>query len=209
MDQFYQNIYSDLFYYWVIGKKADFHQHHILMSKVDNGDSARIIRFDLTNATAYLKIWKEDLVEEEIIDENGEHLFYLHYHINDIRQCRYLFYEFYKVILHHNNQIKIKVALCCSGGLSTSLFSIKLAELVDLEKLNYDLVAISIYHLRYQLNDFDAILLAPQIAYLEPAILKATDRKIPIFCIEPIDFATNNYHRVLTQLNQLQLSKLK
>lgn len=209
MDQFYQNIYSELFYYWILGKESDFKQHHIHMSKVDNGDSARIIRFDLTNATAFIKLWTDEIVEEEILDQKGEHLFYLHYHINDIRQCRYLFYEFYKVMLHHNNQIKIRVALCCSGGLSTSLFSVKLSELVELEKLNYEFTAISIYHLQHRLYNFDAILLAPQIAYLEPAILKATKREIPIFCIEPIDFATNNYHRVLTQLKQLQLSKLK
>ena len=127
MDQFYQDVCSDLFYYWVIGKKNEFDKHHINISEELGENNIRIIRFELVNATAYLKIWIDNIVEEEIVDTHGEHLFYLHYHINDIRQCRYLFYEFYKVILHHNNQTKINVALCCSGGLSTSLFSIKLS----------------------------------------------------------------------------------
>ncbi len=208
MDQFYQDVCSDLFYYWVIGKKNEFDKHHINISEELGENNIRIIRFELVNATAYLKIWIDNIVEEEIVDTHGEHLFYLHYHINDIRQCRYLFYEFYKVILHHNNQTKINVALCCSGGLSTSLFSIKLSELVEFEKLNYHFTAISVSYLKHHAKEFDAILLAPQIAYLEPTILKATNKEVPIFCIEPIDFATNNYHRVLTQLNHLQLSKL-
>lgn len=197
-----------MFYWWILGKKEEYEKHHIKVSTFED-ENKKTIQFSFNQNIGLVKIWSHEIIEEEIIDENEEHLFYLHYHITNIKQCVHLFDEFFKVVLHYNNQIKIKVALCCSGGLSTSLFSTKLTELVALEKLNYEFDAIGFYRLGREYQQYDAILLAPQISYLEPTALNITQRSVPIFCIEPIDFATNNYHRILSQLNQLELSVIR
>lgn len=208
MDTFYTQLYQDIFYQWVLQQKPEFDRHHISI-EIKEDENKKIIYFHLVNAFGIIKIWHHSIVEEEIQDLEKEPIFYLHFSISNIKQCVYLFNEFFKALLQYHHQTTIKIALCCSGGLSTSLFSTKLAELVKIEKLNYTFDAIGFYRLARQYDQYDAILLAPQIAYLEPTALMVTHHSVPIYCIEPIDFATNNYHRILTQLNQLELSIIR
>lgn len=206
MDEFYQKIFCDFFYHWIINRKKDFLKHHIQVNISSPASNLRVIEFIIPHGYGKIIIWNDGIIEEEIFNEKEEHLFYLHFYMTSLKQATYLFNEFVKVLLHYNSEKKFKIALCCTGGLSTSLFSIRLAKLVEAEKLNYDFEALSVIHLKKVYQNFDAILLAPQISYLEPKIIELTKKNIPIFCIEAIDYATNNYHRVLMQLNQLELS---
>ena len=64
----------------------------------------------------------------------------------------------------------IKVLLSCSGGLTTSYFAYKINEAAEILKLNIHVEAIGYTQLYDVGNQYDVIMLAPQISYMHAKI---------------------------------------
>lgn len=206
MDEFLRTIYADVFFYWILHNEKRYFKDNIYHNVINPSSTHQTIIFELEHATGYIRFWQENIIEEEIVDLDGKNVFYLHYNIISIKQCTYLFNQFYEVLCHYSEVKNFKIALCCSGGLTTALFAINLQNLSDLQKLHFEFSAFGVDKLKSQLENFDAILLAPQIAYTQPQLMKLVNKKIPIICINPIDFATNQFQHIINTLNKLTLN---
>ncbi|MCD7949464.1 MAG: ROK family protein [Erysipelotrichaceae bacterium] len=91
--------------------------------------------------------------------------FYLHFQMKNLKHAVKLFSEMKETINKINSKTHINVLLCCSGGLTTSFFAQKINETVELLDLNIHVSAVG-YHMLYQMKEnYDVVLLAPQIAY--------------------------------------------
>lgn len=200
MDEYFNSIYEDLFYFWIIYNRDSFENDNIFLATLNPNEYYKSIIFELDYATGYLRFWQNNFIEEEILDQKGNTVFYLHFNIVNIKQFVHLFTQFYEVLCHFTEVPKCHIALCCSGGLSTSLFASKLQDLCDLQKLHYEFSAFGFNELIYHLSGFQAILLAPQIAYKQAELIRLTKNNIPVICINPIDFATNNFQYVINHL---------
>ena len=98
--------------------------------------------------------------------------------------------------LEATNRPQIRVLLCCSGGLTTTLFASKMQELAKLENLSYEIFATGYSRLFEIANDYDIILIAPQVAYMLPQ----AKRRLPdkeVVTIPTRIFATNDYSGAL------------
>ncbi len=197
MDECYYPQYKDYLYIWIMGKQNQYKKDHI--EKFTWGKTAKYKYFDfyVHQIHGRVKLWFNNIVEEEIYNEDNENLFYLHFQIANLLQCSTLFEEFYKVLLNYVEKPTIKVILCCSGGLTTSLFSIRLQELSDLHGYSIKFDAQGIQMLSNVYKDYDAVFLAPQIAYKVPSTIKTVKNKIPVEALNTADFATNNFSNVL------------
>lgn len=197
-EEFYQNIYLDVFFLYIILNKKQYELDNIKCTILENDDLHRVIYFDLPEIYGRVTIWNTAIIEEEIFrKDNDELLFYLHYKMATIAQCHTLFNEFYQSLKSQSVIPPRKILLCCSGGLTTSLFAQKLQELINLEKLNIQVDAIGFHQLQKYYRNYDSIYLAPQIAYLEPTAMKITNREVPVYSIAPATFATQDYKGLL------------
>lgn len=198
LEEFYQNIYLDVFYRYIILNQKRYVEDHIICTVQEEDDIHKVLIFELPDIYGRVTIWSNAIIEEEIFKkEDNDLLFYLHYKMVTILQCRTLFHEFYDSLTSQSIIPPHKVLLCCSGGLTTSFFAQKMQELIALEKLNVEVDALGFHQLQKYYRNYDAIYLAPQIAYLEPQAMHITNREIPIYCITPSVYATQNYKGLL------------
>lgn len=195
MDEFYCNIYSDLFFHWLLSNINKFKEDgiHCFISKQTEFETT--FTFEGYKYSGRVSIWEHDIVEQVILSNDDELLFYLHFNLLEMKTFRKLFYEFYNNLLKLNNTEDIKIAFCCTGGLSTSLFVSELLEVCKLQKIDYQLYSISTDLLYNKINEFDAIYLAPQVSHLLPELLTKT--KVPLHRIDATVFATKNYQQIL------------
>lgn len=203
MDTFYHSLYSDIFIHWILSNDINFDKDDITTSITRDDELGKTITFKGKKYSGTVSIWNNTIVEQVIYNNEDEKLlFYLHFTLIDMNQFKNLFYEFYNELLKMNNKNDINIAFCCTGGLSTSLFVYELLEVCKLQKIDYNLSSLSIDLLYDKINEYNAIYLAPQIAYLLPELMIYTKNKIPIYCIDATMFATKNYQEVLKTIQE-------
>lgn len=194
-DEFYQSLYPTLFYQWILSNHATYKKDHIQLEISYYDSLSRIILFQMNKVIGKIVIWNQNIVEEEIQDMDGHQLFYLHYQMTDLSQCCQLFEKFYKALLQYNQEKKLMIALCCSGGLSTSLFSKEIQEVCDLENTPFIIQSLSLEELYQTYQNYDAIFLAPQLIPMLASLEKTIHK--PMYCLDTTDFATKNYRAIL------------
>lgn len=197
-DEFYLEVYREIFFRWIIVNAKQYQKDQITCYVTVQNDKTKTICFETHKVKGTMTIWFNNIVEEEIIRPSDQKLlFYLHFTIMNLSQCCHLFNEFYQTIVKHTQQKELKIALCCTGGLSTSVFIEEMQQVCELENIHFQLVSLSLNQLYQNYQEYDALYLAPQIAHMEPEILALTKHQIPLYCIDATLFATKNYRGII------------
>lgn len=93
---------------------------------------------------------------------------------------------------------QLKILLSCTAGLTTSYFAYLMQEALAPLKENITIDAVSYLDLDQVQQDYDVILLAPQIAYKYPELKERYGSKL--MKIDTLDFATGNVNHVLNEV---------
>lgn len=201
LEQFYQSLYHELFYHWIVSNESKYANDSIHLEKQSIADKCEILIFHMHNVYGKVTIWSHNIVEEEIHQkQNDQLLFYLHFTIVNIAQASQLFLKFYQTLIHEDQKKDYQIALCCTGGFSTALFVEKMQEVCDLENAHLQLSSLSLEKLYQTYDQYDAIYLAPQISYMRPKLMLLVKNQIPIHCIDATDFATGNYQHIIKKI---------
>lgn len=193
-DEFYQTVDYELFYKWIVMNTKQYLLDHVITKIVCDDSESKVMSFELKHIYGEITIWTSGIVEEKLIDKNtNQPLFYLHYSIIDLSQCCFLFKEFYKTLLNNAHQLLYKVAFISNSGLSTSVLVDQLKNLYEFNNLHID--SLSIEELTDHYQNYDALYLAPQIAYMQSELLKKGYHCF-IYRIDATDFATKNYQNI-------------
>lgn len=202
LEEFYQNLYHDFFFKWIVLNTKTYCDDHIVCQVNEDNKECKVISFDMDTVCGYITIWLNNIVEEKIIQKNNQNiLFYLHYSITDLAQCRLLFQQFYHTLLSHNNHQPYRIALCCNDGLSTAMFVDEMKEVIELENLDFLVDSLSLDELSNTYEEYNALYLAPQIAFKQTDFLMQM-KNIPIHRIDATDFATKNYQAILQTIQE-------
>lgn len=190
MNDFYATLTGELFYLWIVLNASTYQSEGV--STLHQEEKWRyVIYFESQERFGNVFIWNNNVVEEQIYQKsNGNSVFYLHFEMDNIGQCRYLFQEFYRNLKKRTVSRPYRALICCSGGLTSCLFSTQLQELADLKKYNIRIDATAFTRLKENFENYDMILLAPQIAHYKARILSKIPKSIPIHRIDPTAYAT-------------------
>lgn len=90
------------------------------------------------------------------------------------------------------------IIICCSAGMSTSLFVQKLKQYAENINEFINIFAISITEIDNYLDKAHVIVLAPQIRFLYKTITEKTTK--PVINIEMRDYGTMNVQKVLPEI---------
>ena len=191
MEQFFQEIYFSILYEWVKG-----FQKELLTHTKDEG-----IYFQKESIQGVIHFWPNYIIEEEVFNkEKEERIFYLHFQINDLHRVQSLIQEFFDFIKTYPTQ-KRKILLCCSSAITTTYFAHEMNELAIKLNMPYSIDAVGYTNLEKVINDYELVLLAPQISYLDAKIKKQFQNK-RIVMMTPKIFATNHYLDALKQVDE-------
>lgn len=91
------------------------------------------------------------------------------------------------------------VLLVCSFGMSTSFLTKKMNDLAKEKNVPLTVYAKSENAIEEELDKVDCILIGPQIAYLEEKIRQRSGGKVPVECVDAVNFGRMNAAAILKQ----------
>ena len=191
-DEFYQELNAIFYLKWITyqGRKYNLNSRF----DINDGNCVLIENDKVEGKVIY---YGDSIFEEILVDrDTKEKIFYLHFQLKHLNHATMLFNEMARCAMNTINQRQRTVLLCCSGGLTTTLFANTLTELAKLKNLPYKIGAIGYAKLYDVANDYELILLAPQVGYLLPEIKnKLKDKQVLMIPIQI--FATSNFSDAL------------
>lgn len=215
MDLYLREIYISLFKKWIL-----FHQssHYSI-----NEDEEKNIVIEGNETLGHINFYDQEIVEYVLMNKKTkENEFYLHFQFHSFQHAMELFNEMLGLIKHIHQSSKLKILLVCSGGLTTGYFAQKLKEAIGLLNLNMSVEARGYGEIYQIAQDYDMVLLAPQVSYLysevSKILKKQTVLKIPpqVFgkydvrqCIKLIEENQDKIEKVSSKKEPLQIEGLK
>lgn len=205
MDEFYTELYGDFIFGWVKSLCVQYHLPDFKFNQTKTYKKATISKRGLVGSITF---WiKDGIIEEEIVDHTGYSIFYLHYNIVSLKQGYYFVKDFVNAFINFLNLMDTHVLLCCSGGLSTTLFSDNFQAIADQYHFPITFEAKGIHQVKSVINQYGLILLAPQIAYMQAEVIGWTDHQQEVICLSASDFGKQNYYQLFFEIVDGHLSK--
>lgn len=191
MDEFLRDISTSVFKKWILFQKHEDYQ--IYMN--EKNPNKIYITTEYGNGTIIFN--KYNIIEFQVINTlNNETEFYLHFQMKTMKHALELFYEMLDCLKRLVHKPITKVLLSCSGGLTTSFFASKMNDAARLLFLDYQVDAIGYNQLFDVGNDYDIIMLAPQISYTHAKVQEILADQI-VINIPPQVFAKYNVGKML------------
>ena len=199
-EEFYQSLYPTLFYQWISLNQARYKKDRIQFEIGYQSHIAKKLFFQMDFVVGTITIYNNNIVEQCIQDHQGHQIFYLHFEIKDLSQACQMFKNFYDTLLQHNNYRPRHIALCCTGGLSTSVFADEIQEVCQLDAFPLYIDSLSLDELSQSYEHYDAIYLAPQVADLQAELMTRYHK--PVYRLNVTDFATKNYRAIVQTMKE-------
>lgn len=162
MDEFLQDINADVFWYYMINYAKEQFKANVANDVITirtKYSESEIIRHE-HNIFEYR-------VNNTYTDQCD---FFLHFQMKNLHHATSLFNELVETIRSLVKKPKIFILLSCSGGMTTSFFASELNEAAKMLSLDYEFNATAYYDIDQHINDYEMVLLAPQIAYELPEL---------------------------------------
>ncbi|WP_294580281.1 PTS sugar transporter subunit IIB [uncultured Thomasclavelia sp.] len=202
MDEFLQEINAAIYMKWILLQNND---HDVEIIKDQDDDKIIIIKNTIVEGK--IIFYGNGIFEEELTDRlTNKKIFYLHFQLTYMNHAIELFKEMLNCAKEATSRPMVQVLLCCSGGLTTTLFACQMQELADLESFPYKIEATGYSCLFERAGEYDIILLAPQVAYMLPqAKRRLPDKEVMV--IPTKIFATNDFSGALKLVYDWNQSK--
>ena len=134
----------------------------------------------------FTQIEESEIVEFTITSNKDQDTkFYLHFELNDEDHAKQLYNEMTETLIHLKDEKTLRVLLSCSSGLTTSMFAEQLNSTSELLGLDYHFDAVAYTNIYDDIENYDALLIAPQIGYM----LKRLKESLPHQLVEQIPTA--------------------
>ena len=159
-----------------------------------------------------LVVWHNLIVEEIITNQKTrQQMYYLHYEISDKTETTELVENFKWRIFNINRQDFIikkddqlrKILLCCSSGLTSSLFVMKLNNFCKEHNVNYHFKAASIFDKEALNKEYDLLLMAPQVQHYTKGLANIFHQRI--LNIDPNDYGQYNCNNIIAKIQEIFL----
>lgn len=119
------------------------------------------------------------IVEFSIVSHKDDSVkFYLHFEPKDEAHTKQLYDEMVDTLVGLKEEKTLRVLLSCSAGLTTSMFAENLKSVAEMLALDYDFDAVSYLNIYEVVENYDVILLAPQIGYMYNRLKESLPSKL-------------------------------
>ena len=192
MDKFYQKTYLMIIFKWSYYYTRK-NMKNIMCDMIEDTDHYHTVRFCLKNRVAFLTVWHNGIIEEQITDEEGKEIyFYLHYTLKNLSQFLSYYRDFMVVFLRDADPKHVKVGIVDQDGFSSSYLIGLMKESLTIEKSNLEVDSVSLSSLEEVEGDYDALYLSPSVMHLKGDIESIVS--VPVYVIDPLVYATNDFY---------------
>lgn len=133
----------------------------------ENDDLIKLITDYGEASITFTKIDENTIVEFNIVSNKDNSIkFYLHFELSDEDHAKQLYDEMVETLINLKNEKNVRVLLSCSAGLTTSMFAENLNSIAEMLNLDYQFDAVSYLSIYEEVENYDVVLIAPQIGYI-------------------------------------------
>lgn len=195
MDDFLRDIQVDVFKEWILLQKKD----NLQMTLSQNRGTILIKN---QYSESHIHFYDMNIIEFSVINlSKNETEFYLHFQFKNIKHATELFHEMLETIDQFTNKPMLKVLLTCTGGLTTGYFADRINEVVKLLDMDIHVDAVSYSNLYKEGENYDMIMLAPQISYMYAKTCEILKKQI-VLKIPPAVFAKYDVKKILSIIEE-------
>lgn len=201
MDDFLRDIYIEVFKQWIYHHKND--DLHMTMNN-------HMIVIDTEYSHSEVNFHDKAIIELSVTNTVKDSMeFYLHFQMKTIHHAIELFDEMLECIQKLVNKPMTNILLSCTSGLTTGFFAETLNEAAQMLSLDYQFDAVPYNDLFENVQQYDMILLAPQISYMQ-AKVQDVYKNQKVLKIPAQIFAKYDVNSMLSMINdELQLAYQK
>ena len=195
MDEFLSEIYIEVFRKWILMQGSR-------DLKISLANNQRDIIIKNKYSESWVNFYKMNIIEfsvENLIKNEPE--FYLHFQIKNMKHAVDLFNEMLETINRLTSKPALKVLLSCTGGLTTGYFAERINQIALLLNIDIEVAAVSYNNLFKASEDYDMIMLAPQISYMNAKVREILKNKI-VLNIPPAIFAKYDVKKMLAIIEE-------
>lgn len=147
--------------------------------KLENDDNIKLLTEYGEASIQFTQIDEGTIVEFSIVSKKDDSVkFYLHFELNDEDHAKQLYDEMVETLINLKNEKTLKVLLSCSAGLTTSMFAENLNSMVEMLGLDYHFNAVSYLSIYEEVDQYDVVLIAPQIGYMLNRLKESLPEKL-------------------------------
>ena len=203
MDDYLREIQTAIFRKWISNQKRDY--YYLYPSETD--PDAIIIENEY--CYSYVTFNPQCIIELCVMNKRTDEMaFYLHFQFKTLKHAISLFEEMDQCIQKMVNQPICRLLLCCSGGMTTAFFSDKIQNGIKVLNLNMEVAATSYQKIYNVAQNYDVILLAPQVSYVKLQVEKVFKNKL-VLKIPTQIFASYNVGALITFVEESIKNKEK
>ena len=203
MDDYLREIQTAIFRKWISNQKRDY--YHLYPSETD--PDAIIIENEY--CYSYVTFNPQCIIELCVMNKRTDEMaFYLHFQFKTLNHAISLFEEMDQCIQKMVNQPICRLLLCCSGGMTTAFFADKIKNGIKVLNLNMEVAATSYQKIYNVAQNYDVILLAPQVSYVKLQVEKVFKNKL-VLKIPTQIFASYNVGALITFVEESLKNKEK
>ena len=115
-----------------------------------------------------------EIVDMKIVRKNdGQPMFHVRFELNDELRAQELFLEMTEVLERTDNRGSTRVLLCCTAGITTTMYERKLNALAEKLSLHYEFTAKPLDMAIRDKGSYDVVMVAPQLGYRRKDAQKA------------------------------------
>ena len=203
MDDYLREIQTAIFRKWISNQKRDY--YYLYPSETD--PDAIIIENEY--CYSYVTFNPQCIIELCVMNKRTDEMaFYLHFQFKTLNHAISLFEEMDQCIQKMVNQPICRLLLCCSGGMTTAFFADKIKNGIKVLNLNMEVAATSYQKIYNVAQNYDVILLAPQVSYVKLQVEKVFKNKL-VLKIPTQIFASYNVGALITFVEESIKNKEK
>ena len=183
MDEFYQKTYLMIVFKWSYYYTRK-NMKNVRCDIIEDTKNYHTVRFYLKNRVAFLTVWHNGIIEEQITDEEGKEIyFYLHYTLKSLSQFLSYYRDFMVVFLRDADPKHVKVGIVDQDGFSSSYLIGLMKESLTIEKSNLEVESVSLSSLEEVEGDYDALYLSPSVMHLKGDIEFIVSVPVYVICL--------------------------
>lgn len=127
----------------------------------------------------FTEIEENTIVEFNIISNKDNSVkFYLHFELNDEEHAKQLYDEMVETLINLKDEKTLRVLLSCSAGLTTYMFAENLNSVAGMLGVDYQFNAVSYLNIYEEVENYDVVLIAPQIGYMFNRLKESLPNKL-------------------------------
>lgn len=134
--------------------------------------------YNSNKCRAEIGFYYNDIVELEVKTNDNKPVYYLHFQVHSLNTAKQYLSDMLEALNNYEKKQPYEILICCSNGATSSFFAEKLNKAESILDFGYHFTGCGYATLYQKADNFNMVVIAPQLAYRYKEILERLGDKV-------------------------------